>query len=334
VNSASISVPASSANLGPGFDTLALALDLRLRVNARWSSDTVRLNDFDNPLSWWRAAVEPGAEHRGTLAGLQLTNAPNILASAFVRAVLRAGPEYHLPRELSYRADSRIPVAQGLGSSAAAAVVGAALAEVWRGREIERLQIFQDAVEIEGHADNAAAATYGGLQAALLLGRESRAAGMEVHDSVRVALCVPRLALKDSTADTRSRLPDSLGHGDAVSNQRALLTLLYGLRRGDSAAIAAGMEDRLHVAHRSCTIAGYEDVVNAAVEAGACGCTISGAGGALIAIGMGEMGAVSEAMRQAFKRNGVESQALTPDIDKQGLIIESPQADSAESAAG
>lgn len=325
MNKARISVPASSANLGPGFDCLALALELRLNAQVEWSSSKVKLHDFDGPLDWWQKAVQPNTRYKGTLAPFAEAHKsePNLFAQAFVKAILAAGPEYHLPEKLDCRIDSDIPVAQGLGSSAAAIVAGAALAQLWLKGKVDNDSIFQSAIEIEGHADNAAAATYGGLQAALLIGSATRPAPLKMHESLRVAIVVPRETLKESTGATRIWLPESLKRTDAVSNQRALLTLLYGLKSGNPEAIKAGFEDRLHVPHRKAMIAGYEDIVQSAIEAGAYGVTISGAGGSMIALGTGDMTAIAEAMSEAYNRHGMIATALTPAIAAKGLTVES-----------
>ena len=125
-----------------------------------------------------------------------------------------------------------------------------------------------------------------------------------------------------SQLPSRRWLPEQLKRIDAVSNQRALLTLLYGLERGDKDAIRAGFEDRLHVPHRKGMIVGYDQIVQGALDAGAFGVTISGAGGSMIAIGQGDMKGVAEAMKDAYVRNGMEARAYTPEVDKQGLVIE------------
>jgi homoserine kinase len=317
-------VPASSANLGPGFDCLALGVDLRIRAFANWDGDRVRLGDFSSPLDWWHECCQPFSRFAGTLERFAKAHPdePNLIGSAFVRAILAVGPEYHLPRRLEFELASDIPIGQGLGSSAAASVAGAALAGIWRTGELDRERAFAAAVEIEGHADNAAAAAFGGLQAALLFGRETRARTLRIHDSLRIALAVPRESLKLSTDATRRWLPESLKRTDAVSNQRALLTLLYGLETADAGAIQAGFEDRLHVPHRKGMIVGFDDIVRAALDAGAFGATISGAGGSVIAIGQGDMTAVAQAMSDAFARHGMEAQALTPAIDTAGLRLE------------
>jgi len=324
VNKARISVPASSANLGPGFDTLALALDIRLHATVEWPDEKVKLHDYDDPLKWWREAVEPTTNYGGTLLQFSIEHSgePNLIATAFVKAVLRGGPEYYLPRQLKAKISSDIPIAQGMGSSAAAAVAGAALSELWRKGEATKDDVFSDATEIEGHPDNAAAATYGGLQAALLIGKQTKATPLKMHEDLRVALAVPGQTLKESTGATRIWLPEKLNRKEAVSNQRALLTLLYGLKTGKREAIAAGFDDRLHVPHRKAMIAGFDDIVTAAMDAGAYGVTISGAGGAMIAIGTGDMGKIANAMKEAYEQHGMSASALTPEIDKQGLIIE------------
>lgn len=317
-------MPASSANLGPGFDCLALALDLRLTAEASWSGDSVKLHDFDSPLAWWAKCVAPYRSYTGTLVDFddELIEKPNLFAVAFFKAIVNAGPDYNLPARLEARIHSDIPIGQGLGSSAAAVVAGAAIADSWRRGKYEAENVFQAAVEIEGHADNAAAAAFGGLQAALLQGRKTRGRTLPWHPSLKVAVCVPSETLKENTQATRRWLPENLKRAEAVSNQRSLLTLLYGLETGDGDAISAGFEDRLHVPHRKAMIAGYEDIVGTAVEAGAFGATISGAGGSMIAVGNGDMKKVASAMAEAYKRHGMEARPLTPDVAKQGLRAE------------
>jgi len=314
-------VPASSANLGPGFDCLALALNLRLTASANWTDERVKLNDFDSPLAWWQKCVAPFRSYSGTLVDFddELIEKPNLFAVAFFKAVVNAGPDYNLPARLEANIHSDIAIGQGLGSSAAAVVAGAAIADSWRRGKYDAEQVFQAAVEIEGHADNAAAAAFGGLQAALLQGRKTRGRTLPWHKSLKVAVCVPNETLKENTSATRRWLPESLKRTEAVSNQRSLLTLLYGLETGDGDAIFAGFEDRLHVPHRKAMIAGYEDIVTSAREAGAFGATISGAGGSMIAIGSGDMNKVANAMAEAYKRHGMEAKAMTPEVANEGL---------------
>lgn len=317
-------MPASSANLGPGFDCLALALELRLKATVEWTAESVKLHDFDSPLAWWQKCVAPFRSYSGTLTDFddELIERPNLFAVSFFKAVVNAGPDYNLPSRLRATIHSDIPIGQGLGSSAAAVVAGAAIADAWRKGNFDRDGVFQTAVEIEGHADNAAAAAYGGLQAALLQGRKTRGRTLPWHSSLKVAVCVPSETLKENTSATRRWLPENLKRTEAVSNQRSLLTLLYGLETGDGDAIAAGFEDRLHVPHRKAMIAGYEDIVGTAREAGAFGATISGAGGSMIAVGAGDMKKVAQAMADAYKRHGMEARPLTPDIAKDGLRAE------------
>ena len=295
---------------------------MRLKVDASWPADHVRLHDFDSPLAWWAKCVKPYCSYHGALADFddEQVEKPNLFAVAFFKAVVGAGPEYLLPTRLEATIHSDIAIGQGLGSSAAATVAGAAIARAWRGRGMETEDVFRTAVEIEGHPDNAAAAVYGGLQAALLMGKETRARGLPFHDSLRVALCVPESTLKESTSATRRWLPEQLKRTEAVSNQRSLLTLLYGLETGDGDAICAGFEDRLHVPHRKSMIAGYEEIVNAARNAGAFGATISGAGGSMIAIGTGDVKPVADAMREAYMRKGMKASAVTPGVSRLGMV--------------
>jgi homoserine kinase len=288
-----------------------MALDIRLTLSAEWSDATVALPA--DPQDWWRESVR--ITRTGTLSD---PAGRDLVAEGFLSALGRG----HAPASLHCTVHSDIPVAQGLGSSAAATVVGAALAQVWRTGQADRHSVFLHAAALEGHADNAAAATHGGVQAALLSGDEPRAAAVAIHDDIRVAVCAPNQPLKESTHASRSSLPDQLKHADAVSNQRALLTLIHGLRTADADALQAAMRDRLHVPYRKGMIAGYDDIVDSALSAGAYACTLSGAGASLIALGTGDMQPVADAMRLAFERHGMAATPLTPAIDRRGLIVQ------------
>jgi homoserine kinase len=256
--------PASTSNLGPGFDFLGLALDLDLEVEWLGESNAGR-HAFDS--------LEGTAE--------EWPREENLLFRAFDAALVHYGRE---PRTGIFRAGSRIPLCRGLGSSGAAVaaglLLGAAVAEV----EIpDRDQLAKLGLQLEGHPDNSTASLIGGCTLAVPIGRDE----LRI---VRHPLCerlVFGVVWPDSTLATeraRSALPREIPFADAVENPRRLALLLEGLRLGDGELIRLGSEDRLHSAYRLPLIPGAAEAIEAAREAGAWTTTISGSGSALIAI--------------------------------------------------
>ncbi len=323
-NNASISAPASSANLGPGFDCLALALDLRLKLKAEWSDEKVARDPNAMPAAWWDDHVAPHSKFEGELAGFSnsiIEMPPNLIGIAFQRVVEKTGGK-ELPAKLAIECTSDIKIGQGLGSSAAAIMAGAALGTIWLKGEYDRALALEAALEVEGHPDNICAALDGGLQAAIEVRSGLRPRRLAFHDSLNVAVAVPEETLKDSTDATRHWLPEQLKRTDAVTNQRTLLTLLYGLETGDEDALHKGFDDMLHVPHRKGMIQGFDQIVQAARDNGALGATISGAGGSVIAFGKGDMGACAKAMKDAYQNNDMRADGHTPNVADAGLKIE------------
>ena len=201
---AEASAPASSANLGPGFDTLALALELRCRVAAE-------------PAAAWQV------EHKGRHAP-----GPTSQDAALVAAQHAVG----IDRPLRLEVRSEIPVARGLGSSAA--VRAAAALASWRATGVDPgpERVFDLVAELEGHADNAAATVFGGLQAVTVGGR---AHPLGLHPDL-----VPLVAVPDSvllTSDARAALPPSFTRTAAVGSLQRIVALVEGLRNADAALL-------------------------------------------------------------------------------------------------
>jgi len=200
------------------------------------------------------------------------------------------------------RAHSEIPVARGMGSSGAAIAAGLCLARAIVGADCDRppsSALLELALEMEGHPDNSTASLLGGCTLGIPLGTGLQVIRQDLHDSIGFALAWPDTPL--TTEEARSALPVTLPHADACENPRRLALLLAGLRDGDPGAIRAGLQDRLHVPYRLPLIPGAQGALEAALEAGAYGATISGSGSALVALGpKGGMQAVSEALAKAL----------------------------------
>ncbi len=279
-----VRVPCSTSNLGAGVDCLGLALDIWLRA---------QIVEGDGP-----------PVYLGTLAGFDREE--DHAAKAFGRS-MPAG--HHLA------VDSEIPVGRGLGSSGAAIVAGVALAQLVSGGSVDWDEIVELAIRREGHPDNAGAAVFGGL--VLYAGYPKK---LTFHQTLGVALAIPNLML--STHETRGILPTHLPRSDAFAQASSAAALLLGLTTGDGDLIRHGMVDSIAVPVRKSFIQGYDDAVQAGIEAGAYGVTLSGAGSALVAVCPIESTAqVAEAVAHTLTSHGNPAQALCPDVVEDGMEV-------------
>jgi homoserine kinase len=233
-----VRVPASSANLGPGFDVLAAALDLHVEVEVEHTgrfgvfTDLAIARDRRNLCVRAFDAIAPAAEH-----------------------------------EFAIRSD--IPLSGGLGTSAAAIVAGALAAKELTGADVDLLGL---TTRLEGHPDNVAAALLGGI----VVCAGGGATRIDVPDGLAAVLAVPRTPVR--TAKARGVLPAELPMADAVFNIGSAALLVLGLARGDLGLVARGLGDRLHQPRRASLYPRSMELVERARELGALGATISGAG--------------------------------------------------------
>ena len=290
-------VPASTSNLGPGFDCLGLALTLPMAVTAE--------------------RIDAGFSIRRLGEGSDLAIDPNrdLVLSAF-RHLFRTAGEPVPTVALTIR--SRIPVARGLGSSAAAIVAGLTLANHWLGYPLAPGEIFREATRLEGHPDNVASAIFGGFTLSLPLGDGTvEALRLPAPRGLALTLVVP--ALHVSTARARALLPASIPLQRAAENTARAMALTQILATRRFELLAEALRDVYHVPYRARLIPGYDRVVEAGRRAGAYGVTISGSGPTLLcfhAPGRGER--VGKAMVEAFARRRVRAEALRGRIATKG----------------
>jgi homoserine kinase len=263
---ATVEVPATSANLGAGFDCLALALALTNKVTLE-----VR--------SWSRGQVELTVDGEGSG---ELTEDRD---NRFVRGVEAAMQlaRGDLPDGVGWRVEMRneIPLARGLGSSAAATVGGLVAANALLGGPLATHELLGLAADIEGHPDNAAAALLGGFVVSAVATGGIEAVRFDAPRDLRAVLFVPDLRL--STSEMREVLPDVVPRADAVANLAAVAAGVAGLatRRYDLLRLLT--VDRLHEPYRAKRYPALPRLVEAALEAGALGASLSGAGSSVIA---------------------------------------------------
>jgi homoserine kinase len=241
-----VRVPASSANLGPGYDALAAALSFNLELEVEETGGEGVLVECDSP-------------------GVPCDRS-NLCVQAF--------EALHPADGVTFRIRSEIPVSAGLGSSAAAIVAGLAAADHMF--ELDA-PLFDLAVSIEGHPDNVGAALYGGFVVCTDDGPPVR---FDPVPGLEGVLAIPPDPV--STADARAALPDSVPLADAVHNTAHAALLVLGLARGDLDLVSRGLSDRIHQPRRASLYPRSMELVSRARELGAIGASISGAGPAVL----------------------------------------------------
>ncbi len=281
-----MTVPASTSNLGPGFDFLGLAVSLFLRVRVQGEAEdgTNRIERRGGTASTWPA--DPRADK---------------LLRAFARGCASFGVE---KRALRFDVDSEIPLARGLGSSGAAIAAGLLCAAALAQRDVSVDEMCALGTEMEGHPDNVCAALVGGCTLSVPLGDgRVRVVRQPLHASLGYAVAWPDTTTATSVA--RAALPKDVPLADAVENPRRLALLLEGLRTGDPELLKLGVEDRLHVRWRLPLVRNGAAGIAAAYAAGAWLATISGSGSALFAIGPhAGMERAARAMEDALRPGG------------------------------
>jgi homoserine kinase len=242
-----VRVPASSANLGPGYDAMAAAVALYLDLEVEEAGEF---------------SLDPG--------GLDVSTGRDNL-------VVRAFESLHPADDIAFRLSSQIPLARGLGSSAAAIVAGLFAADHVYELALTREEMLVLATELEGHPDNVAAAIYGGF---VVCGRDAEGAPLasrfDPPGGLEGIVAIPTEEV--STKLAREAIPAQIPLADAVANVAAAAQLVLGLQSADLDLVARGLEDRIHQPRRRDLYPRSMEIVDSATELGALGATISGAG--------------------------------------------------------
>jgi homoserine kinase len=242
-----VRVPASSANLGPGYDAMAAAVSLHLDLEVEETGEF---------------SLDPG--------GLEVSTGRDNL-------IVRAFESLHPADGISFRLRSEIPLARGLGSSAAAIVAGLFAADHLFELALSREEMLVRASELEGHPDNVAAAIYGGfVVCGSGPGGEPLAARFDPPDGLEGIAVIPPDEV--STKLAREAIPAEVPLADAVANVSSAAQLVLGLRSADLDLVSRGLGDRLHQNHRRHLYPRSMEIVDDAAGLGALGATISGAG--------------------------------------------------------
>jgi homoserine kinase len=292
-----VRVPASSANLGPGFDALGLALGVYLTCRFRRSETLVIRaegrdasgipTDSDNLI--WQTAVTVARNHGSEMPPIEL----------------------HIHNE--------IPLGKGMGSSAAALTTGVIIADQLLGLCWKPLRILDEAARLEGHPDNVAPCTLGSIVASAIdSGGVTRAVRIDLPQRFGVAVVVPDFELPTSKA--RTVLPVSYSREDAIFNVQRAALLIAALATGATSAFPTAMEDRFHQPYREALVPGLHEILRLRAP-GLLGCALSGAGPSILVFFERGHEGVCDLVRQIFRLHGHESETLLANIAERGFEL-------------
>lgn len=292
-------VPASTSNLGSGFDTLGLAIDLPLTVK------------FEIGIAGRHIRAQ------GEGAALLEQERDNLLLQAFDRACREMGRE---SPPLRIEINNPIPLKRGLGSSGAAIIAGLVGANLLLGKKLSRSQLLNLANELEGHPENASASLLGGLTVnGVENGEVKLQRFLPPKDWVAVAF-IPELEI--ATHDARRVLPETLSREDAVKNVQRVSVLVAAFAKRDPVLLKFGVQDWLHQPYRKSLIPGFDDFMAAAYEAGALAAFLSGSGSTILAIGAKQQARkMAEAMANVAVQNKLPGQAAVLKFAHRGVRI-------------
>ncbi|RPJ63919.1 MAG: homoserine kinase [Acidobacteria bacterium] len=297
-----VRVPASTSNLGAGFDTVSAALGLYL---------TIKVEQTDKPgiewVSGWALPLEENIADQALRSTVQILGLENL--------------------GLQLRMDNPIPLKRGLGSSGAAIIAGIKIAETVAGRALSEKQILNLAYPFEGHPDNISASLLGGWVLSRVEDTGMQAEKMDSELSCRFVLAVPELTV--STKEARQILPDSYTRTDTVYNLQRCALLVHAIWAGRKDLLREACQDRLHQPFRAKLVPGVEDLL----QFRNCGgkltehilsVTISGSGSAVIAIADGLYEDIGGWMINTLRRYGTEAKFFILDLDRSGASVFRP----------
>lgn len=298
-----VRVPASTANLGPGFDALGMALGLYNEIEVEITGIGLSLE------------VEGDGAER-----LQALGTQNLVARAVAGTLEKLGRQAD---GLRVRMLNHIPLSRGLGSSAAAVMGGVAAAVALAEASLDPEVMLDFALPLEGHPDNITPALLGGLTVASVVSGRVRCVKLPVPEGLSVVAVIPEFHL--STAKARRALPPTVPRADAIFNVGRVALLLAALQTGRLELLREAARDRLHQPYRAPLVPGMDEVLAEGESAGALACFLSGAGPTLLALVTGDGAEIGERMVACWMaRANVTARALPLPVDREGLRLEGP----------
>ncbi len=299
----SLRVPASSANLGPGFDAIGMALGIYLECRFRPSE---------------RLSIQVTGRDAESIP----SDESNLIWQTALDVASKAGPgrsQVRLPL-IELHVHNDIPIGKGLGSSAAALTAGVVIADRLLGLNWKPLRILDEAARIEGHPDNVGACVLGSIVASAIdSGGVARAVRLDLPARFGVAVVVPDFALP--TVKARAVLPDCYSKADAVFNVQRAALLMAALAMGATWAFPAALEDRFHQPYREKLVPGLDEALHLRAP-GLLGCVLSGAGPSVLVLYERGYESVCDLVCQIFSLHGHASEVLHTHVPERGFAFE------------
>jgi homoserine kinase len=320
-----IKVPATSANLGPGFDALGLALDLWNET--RFSTDVgtdERIASTDRTADERMRSTDGRTDKRmvvhiqGEGAGLLAPNDRNLIVRTARKLAEHVGktlPPFHA------ECINQIPLSSGLGSSAATILTGLLAGNTLLENPLSNEEIMNLGAEMEGHPDNAAPALLGGLVLSTVEAGKVIAQQIPIGMDVCITVALPNFYI--TTKQARASLPKKISMKNAVHNISRAVLVTEAFRTGDLDLLGKAMTDRLHQPYRLKLIPGAGSAMEAAKEAGAAAVALSGAGPSLIAFSSKAEAGIGESMKRAFEAAGLSTRLFHLGVSGRGAEIQS-----------
>ena len=296
-----VRVPASTSNLGAGFDSFSLALQLYLTVSAEVVPEA-------------SALCRVSSSGEGSTSELLSSTEDNLIFRAMSFAAEREG--WTLP---AVRLDvhNELPLGRGLGSSAAAIIAGITLGSLICDQELEPEKVLRYALEMEGHADNVAAAYHGGwVVSCVKPDGNVLAIKRPWPQDLKVIVVSPDRLLK--TSETRSALPATVERDDAVHNLQRVALFGAAVEGGAYDLLWEAMQDRMHQAHRQSLVPGLAEALATTLQPGLIGVALSGSGPSVIALARDHLPEIGEAIANSFRSHGMPATVRLLEVDREG----------------
>lgn len=302
-----VTVPATTANIGPGFDCLGAALS---RYNTVMVTPVSKGETKGAPVVIQVSGLD--ADNIGTTSD-------NLAYQAFAKLYTHIG---QTPPPIRMEIEVDVPLSRGLGSSSTAIVGGLLAANGMAGSPLSQDEVMQLAIAIEGHPDNVVPALLGGCQlTSTTENGQWLVCDVEWHSDIIPVVAIPDFEL--STADARKVLPADYNRADAIFNTAHMGLLVRALQTGNGEWLQAALLDKIHQPYRKTLIHHYDAVRTEAIAAGAYGMVISGAGPTLLALSnQNQAELISQTMAKTWQSQGISAQAQTLAIDHQGARVQ------------